>query len=103
MLSFISLLVWHEDIQKSRQQEPKSSAEQDKVGDNKTKDIDRIVSKGVELRVGKAEDDGEDGRGDVAEKRSPEGRDCPVLLSRENHDVEIAAQLVALDNVSIDR
>lgn len=102
MLPFVSLLVWHEDVQESGEQKPKSGAKKHKVGDNKTEDVDRVVSKRVELRVRKAEDNRKNRRGDVAEERGPERRDGPVLLPCEDDHVEIAAQLVALFEVSID-
>lgn len=62
----------------------------------KAKDVKRVVSCLVERRVREAENNGQNGRGDVSEKRPPESWDLPVPTLPDNF-VEIPAKLVSLN------
>lgn len=58
----------------------------------------RVVAQSVERRVREAEDDGEDGDGDVAEERAPDDGDGPVFAAAGGDDeVEVLGELAALE------
>lgn len=57
--------------------------------------MERVVADGVEQGVGEADDDAEDGCGDVFDHGAPVDGDAPVF-ARGDGDVEIAGKLVAL-------
>lgn len=63
--------------------------------ENKARYHHRVITKGVELRVGEAENDGESGAANVPQQEGVEGRNIPVPPAADDN-VEIAAQLVSL-------
>lgn len=89
------LLDRNKRLKEFGQEEPNRDEEHGHVGDDEADDGQRVVAHGVEGRVGKAHDDGQDGAGDVAQQRAPEDGDAPVFAGGDDY-VEVAGELAAL-------
>jgi hypothetical protein len=65
------------------------------VSEAKAENVQRVVAKLVEGRIGETVDNGENGCGNEAQENWPEGGNAPVLSSCD-YDVEISSELLAL-------
>jgi len=78
-----------------RHKDSKSNKDQANVSKAKSENMKRIIAELVKGRVRETVDDGEDRRGDEAQKDRPEGRNAPILPSG-NNNVEISSKLLTL-------
>jgi hypothetical protein len=78
-MSLPALLHRNESIVESGQNKADRHERHGHICDDEPDDLARVVAQGVEGRVREAEDNGQDGHGDVAEQRAPEDRDLPVV------------------------
>ena len=83
------------DIVPPGNKEAAGNDDESNVADGETENVQWILAELVEGAVAEAVDDGESGSGDVAEERSPEHRDLPIL-ALANDLVQVAVELVAL-------
>lgn len=84
-----------EDIEEAWHKKASNGDEDDAVADEEAPDLERVGAIGRECRIGKGEDDGEDGRANVAHDDAPDPGDGPVVAGCDG-DVEVAPELVAL-------
>lgn len=83
-----------EDVEPLGHDEAEEDEDQGDVADAEAHDVKGVVAEQVEVRVRKAEDDGESRGGDVSEDDGPESGDVPVLPLADD-EIEITTQLVA--------
>lgn len=95
LFSFVDSRRRYEDIIVPWQHESKKYHSQHNMRNDKPRNHERVVPEGVELGIGKAEDDGKHRSTDVAEKHRPEVGDAPVLAPADDC-VQVAADLIAL-------
>ena len=67
------------------------------MSDDETHHVKRIVVEAFEGGIGEAEDDGEDGAGEVSQEGSPDCGQSPVRATA-NDGVEVVSKLVALSS-----
>ena len=71
-----------------REYESDGNEEHGEDCDGEADDVERIHADSVEGRKGEAEDDGQNGDGNISQQSTPEEGDLPVLASRDD-EVEI--------------
>lgn len=90
-----------EDVEGAGHDETGHSQEEGDVGKGEAGNVDGVhAAAGVEVGVGEGGDDGEDGRGDVAQDRAPEHGNVPVLAVADD-DVEVTSHLVGLWRLAV--
>ena len=94
-MSLSALLDRHEWVVELGQQPADGDEHHGQIRDEEPDDVAWVVAHGVEGWVREAEDDGEDGNGDVAEEGAPDDGDGPVFAGGDDQ-VEVAGELAAL-------
>lgn len=94
-LQLVPALRRQGEVQRPRDDQPEDDHEGGDMCNGKGVDLKWVVTLLVEERIGEANDDGENGRGDVFNQRGPEDRDIPVFAHPDD-DIQIACQLIAL-------
>ena len=73
LLPVVTSLWDDEDVEPAGHHEAKNTPNQQEMPDDEAHDVERVVVKALKGGIGETEDDGEDGPGEVAEERSPDG------------------------------
>jgi len=84
-----------EDIEPSGHHESENTPHQQEMSDDESHHMERVVIEAFEGGIGEAEDDGEDGTGEVSQKGSPDRGQCPVRAATDD-GVEVVSELIAL-------
>ena len=96
----VEFLGRHKDVEPARNDEAETDNAHNANGRCEGKDVQGVVTFGVEEREGERCDNGKDRRGDIAEDETPENGNVPSLASCDDN-VEVPAKLVELNIVSI--
>lgn len=97
LLPVVTSLWDDEDVEPTGHHESEHTPHQQEMSDDETHHVERVIVEALESGIGEAEDDGEDGTGEVSQKRSPDRRQRPVRAAADD-GVEIVSKLIALSS-----
>lgn len=95
LLPVITSLWDDEDVEPAGHHKSEHTPHQQEMSNDKTHHVKRVVVEAFEGGIGEAEDDGEDGAGEVTQERSPDRGQSPVRATTDD-GIEIMSKLIAL-------
>lgn len=84
LLPVVTSLWDDEDVKPTGHHESEHTPHQQEMSDDETHDVERVVIEAFEGGICETEDDGEDGAGEVSQKRSPNRGQRPVRATTDD-------------------